>query len=678
MSKISVIISVFNAEDCLGQCLDTVLTQTLQDIEIICVENGSTDGSLGILQMYAMLDERLKIIQQEKTVQSVAWNNGLKTATGEFVCFMKTDDFYPANNILQNLYEKAKLNGVSICGGELARFNPSQPQLTQNFEENSGFIFAQDGMIEYPFYQFDEGLGRFIFSRQFLLESRLRLPEYMHGFEECFLVAALHAAKKFYALHQIVYAQKIGASVQFHWSKDKINDYWSAIIDNMKIAQKNSYYQLKDLCCTKLRILFPEAKKYLSEEEQFALLRQTVFLCDDVKKKVSIIVPVYNEEKYLSACLDSILNQSLKDIEIICVDDGSTDASPNILKEYAAKDSRIQIITQENKGLGPSRNVAFAKATGEYIQYVDSDDKITPEAAEYLYLYSKLYELDMLLFAAKNIDEKTGEIYDEPYTTFAYLPKGFPPVFSASDAHTFLPQMAVTSTLTLYRHEFLEGKNIQWESLHYEDTLFFTESILQATQVGILENQFYLRLMHSDSITGSINENYGDYCEILLKTFNFIKKLLGEGKKYKSYIRTLVNGKTNLNFIYTNINKDLLHQYVHYFLLKAYLILTTKILPDSQAKFIQKFYNLCFQVLNKYHINLPPAIESYTNQYARAHLPLKKKIAYFKALYLSKILKNSYSLPLFEFKSYSGGYALKILGIPLLSKKQTPPRGLLD
>ena len=92
--------------------------------------------------------------------------------------------------------------------------------------------------------------------------------------------------------------------------------------------------------------------------------------------KVSIIVPVYNIEKYLAKCLDSLINQTLEDIEIICVNDGSTDNSAEILNEYAQKDCRIKIINQDNAGLSAARNTGINAANGEYIGYVDSDDWI--------------------------------------------------------------------------------------------------------------------------------------------------------------------------------------------------------------------------------------------------------------------------------------------------------------
>ena len=87
--------------------------------------------------------------------------------------------------------------------------------------------------------------------------------------------------------------------------------------------------------------------------------------------QVSIIVPVYNVEKYLSKCLESLINQTLKDIEIICVNDGSTDNSLSILKEYANKDSRIKIIDKQNEGVSVARNTGIEVATGEYLMFVD-------------------------------------------------------------------------------------------------------------------------------------------------------------------------------------------------------------------------------------------------------------------------------------------------------------------
>lgn len=101
--------------------------------------------------------------------------------------------------------------------------------------------------------------------------------------------------------------------------------------------------------------------------------------------KISVIIPVYNVEKYLSECLDSVINQTFSDIEIICINDGSTDNSEKILKKYAKKDKRIKIISQNNSGVVTARNKAIASAKSEYIYPLDSDDIITPDCLEKLY-----------------------------------------------------------------------------------------------------------------------------------------------------------------------------------------------------------------------------------------------------------------------------------------------------
>ncbi|MBQ4439188.1 glycosyltransferase family 2 protein [bacterium] len=128
--------------------------------------------------------------------------------------------------------------------------------------------------------------------------------------------------------------------------------------------------------------------------------------------KISIIIPVYNVEKYLRECLDSCVNQTLEDIEIICVDDCSPDNSIKILEEYQAKDSRIKIFRHEtNKNLGAARNTGLANATGEYVWFVDSDDYIDTKACQILYDAIKEFNVDMLCFSALRFSEMEGMRY---------------------------------------------------------------------------------------------------------------------------------------------------------------------------------------------------------------------------------------------------------------------------
>ena len=136
--------------------------------------------------------------------------------------------------------------------------------------------------------------------------------------------------------------------------------------------------------------------------------------------KVSVVVPVYNVEKYLRDCLESVINQDFKEIEIICVNDGSKDDSQKILEEYSEKDSRIHIIVQENQGVSCARNVGIRCAKGEYICFLDSDDMLESSALREIYEYAKSKQLDILHYDAECLYEndklRINECKDEYYT----------------------------------------------------------------------------------------------------------------------------------------------------------------------------------------------------------------------------------------------------------------------
>lgn len=188
--------------------------------------------------------------------------------------------------------------------------------------------------------------------------------------------------------------------------------------------------------------------------------------------KVSIIVPVYNVERYLAICLDSLISQTLKDIEIICVNDGSTDNSPNILEEYAKKDSRIKIISQENQGLSEARNIGLRASVGNYVYFFDSDDVLAPYAMEKSIGLLEKYDADASEFAIEHFS------YDGHVDTsqISYTPKsvdvmeckqGENPI----DVFGFWP---VSACLRVYKRDFLIDNHLEFKKglRTQEDVLF--------------------------------------------------------------------------------------------------------------------------------------------------------------------------------------------------------------
>lgn len=218
------------------------------------------------------------------------------------------------------------------------------------------------------------------------------------------------------------------------------------------------------------------------------------------KIKVSVVIPVYNVEKYLQECLDSVLNQTLADIEIICVDDGSTDKSGKILDEYEQIDDRVRVIHQENAGVSAARNRGIDEARGEYVKFVDSDDALDLRACEICYNKAKAENADIVLHNSVDMT------FNEPQ--FSLLPPGV--VWGG-----------------LYRTIFLKNNNIKFnESTMYgEDQAFNLICNPKANKIVCVSESLYMYRTdnsgslchvskvdkHSRSHAQDVNDVYNDW-----------------------------------------------------------------------------------------------------------------------------------------------------------------------
>lgn len=226
---------------------------------------------------------------------------------------------------------------------------------------------------------------------------------------------------------------------------------------------------------------------------------------------VSVIVPVYNTEKYLTRCLDSLLNQTLQDIEIICVDDGSTDSSPDILQSYAGKEERIRLVQKENGGLVSARKAGVRIARGKYIGYVDSDDWIEPEMYEKLYLHGIQNQADLV---------SSGYFFEGNYTTLHYddVLEG---IYDSREMNTIreraifnVEKRGVGIRASLCCKLFLANriKQIQEEIPDNltisEDKMCVLTYLLNCTRVYIAREAYYHYMIHPDSMVHAPNPHY--------------------------------------------------------------------------------------------------------------------------------------------------------------------------
>lgn len=210
--------------------------------------------------------------------------------------------------------------------------------------------------------------------------------------------------------------------------------------------------------------------------------------------EISVIVPVYNVDKYLKECLNSLLNQTFNDIEIICVNDGSTDNSLSILEEYEQKDSRVRIITQKNSGAAAARNTGIKAANGKYITFVDADDYIEKETYETARKYienSDLVAWGINVFGEHSLKQRKS---DNKYYQIKY--KG---QVSLSDNVILETDCSVCNKL--FKNEILKKNKIVFpEGLHYEDALFWWKYAINSDTAYFIDSYFYNYRRRDNSI----------------------------------------------------------------------------------------------------------------------------------------------------------------------------------
>lgn len=213
--------------------------------------------------------------------------------------------------------------------------------------------------------------------------------------------------------------------------------------------------------------------------------------------KVSVIIPVYNVEAFLPRCLDSIVGQSLRQIEIICVDDESPDNSIAILRDYAARDSRIRIISQQNKRQGGARNTGFDAATGEFVAFIDSDDWLDVDYFECLYEAAVRYGADIACARVRKVRgarQKWNVNYTEVRMARSLQEK--------ADACHCPPNFNTTNKI--YRRDAVVASGIRFrERAVYEDVEYLTQILAALGLLVIVPTTTYWYLVHGNSTTKS-------------------------------------------------------------------------------------------------------------------------------------------------------------------------------
>ena len=266
--------------------------------------------------------------------------------------------------------------------------------------------------------------------------------------------------------------------------------------------------------------------------------------------KVSIIIPVYNVEEYLVECIDSVVGQTLRDIEIICVNDGSSDHSLDILRRYEKQDNRIVLINKENGGYGQAMNRGLERATGEYVGIVEPDDYVPMNMYEDLYKIVSENELDFVkadFYRFKRSKSGSMELY---YNHLSPDNKDYNVVFNPSETPEAL-RFIMNTWSGIYKREFLEKYHIRHHETPgaaFQDNGFWIQTFVHAKRAMIIDKPYYMN--RRDNPNSSVNSKEKVYCINI--EYDYIKTLLMKNpeiwdkfkymywfKKYHNYMGTL-------------------------------------------------------------------------------------------------------------------------------------------
>ena len=277
-----------------------------------------------------------------------------------------------------------------------------------------------------------------------------------------------------------------------------------------------------------------------------------------MNKKVSIVIPIYNIEKYLRESVDSVLRQTYVNLDIILVDDGSVDSCPDICDEYAVKDNRVRVIHKENGGLSEARNAGLSLADGEYVYFLDGDDYIKPDAIEKLVKVIDQEKSEIVCFEWKTVYEDFNDPdYKEEFKRDH--------IYSTDKGSLLFELMLknneffVPVPIQFYSTAFLKKNNLHFKKgIMHEDELFTPVAFIRAERVACINEQLYCRRLRANSIMSkrvslkSIEGLIGCVEGFIDEISNYQKESL-EYRLLKKYVQITLY---NIFDVYFDFNKD--------------------------------------------------------------------------------------------------------------------------
>jgi len=605
--KISVVTPIYNVAQFLPKCLDSLMAQTLHDIEFICVNDGSTDNSLDILRSYSDKDDRFVVIDKPNGGYGHTMNVGIDAARGEYIGIVESDDWVDPD-AFEVLYEIASANDK--CDIVKANHNVfadgCEPSLVENFpRELCGRVLSpldDDGMVVLNSIP---AIWAAIYRKEFLTANGIRFLETPGAsFQDTgFVYKSWIAADSFFLVHDAYLNYRVdnaGSSVKSAAKVYFVCEEFASI-ENFLEARSERYERLIGRILAKKfdtynwnydrvseefreeflqRIAAEFAPAFLEDridplvfkEGEFEWLCQIVedphkaFVadrknraCDEVKGKlygvadalkrragelaqnaasvaddhvvgrfrahgdckVSIVVPVYNSEKYLDKTMESLLKQTHDNFEIICVNDGSIDGSLEKLRAFERADNRVVVVDKQNEGPSVARNVGIKMATGDYLCFVDADDFVEKTMLQRLVDAAVTNAADVVIFGIDEFRDDTKRYFPMRHAVVkGKVPIGV--VFDPRDVENYFENMVGFTVNKLYSMNYFKSLDLEFPSIGaHEDAPFTYVASSVSDRVYVLNAVLYH--YRRERAEGSRSDDTENQYEYMLKALECMK-----------------------------------------------------------------------------------------------------------------------------------------------------------
>ena len=429
---ISIIVPIYNAEKYLHECLNSIINQSYTNFEVLLINDGSTDSSGIICQKYVERDSRFRYFEKDNGGVASARNLGLERSGGTYITFIDSDDWVEFN-YLEVLYTALKENDTDVAISTYKRFAQDDVFYLRSYsKENDEFlnigkrnrnsfleILPKLGELDHSFYSISSKLIKREIIGNLLFDEQVSYAEDLNFFFHLYLgvesVVYVRDYTYIYRTHDASTSQNFNELKALH--ELEIFKRMFQQIEKMGITTFQYFRRLKNLVASRIAG-FPTSKAIREYESFVSEIRERVTYPQPL---ISLVVPIYNVENYLWSCLDSIAKQTYSNIEVLLVNDGSPDDSSSICQEFVAKDSRFRYIEKENGGLSDARNAGIARAQGEFISFVDSDDWIEPTYVEDLYRAALFNDAEVVVSNYQEFHQERNvyliHIFDDYYET---------------------------------------------------------------------------------------------------------------------------------------------------------------------------------------------------------------------------------------------------------------------